>query len=129
MTTQDISPLIHEWLAAWTGGEADKLLQFYSDDIHYIDPAHPEGIEGIEQLEQYLTKLLSKNPDWVWTAEEIIPNPAGCTLRWKAQIPIHGEIVTLRGLDIVEIKDYRITRNEVYFDRTPWLETIQRSKK
>ena len=35
-----------EWLNAWTGNNPEKLIDFYSDDTFYRDPANPEGING-----------------------------------------------------------------------------------
>ncbi len=67
----------------------------------------------------YLQKLLLKNPDWVWKALEIMPTEKGFTLKWQASVPIGGEILQFAGVDIVEMKEGKITRNEVYFDPTP----------
>lgn len=62
-----------------------------------------------------------------WEAEELIPTPAGCTLKWKARIPVNGDEITEYGLDILEIRDGRISRNEVFFDRLNWLSKLQQS--
>ena len=113
-----MNDFISTWLKAWTGNKPDALLDFYAEDAFYADPARPGGLRGKEELRGYFTRLLARNPDWVWTAEEIIPSEKGCTLKWKAQIPVKGETVILYGLDIVEIENDRITRNEVFFDRT-----------
>ena len=113
---------IHDWLRSWTGGVPDKLLGYYSNDAYYSDPANQAGIRGIENLRPYLTKLLAKNPNWIWSAEEIIPTEKGCTLKWKALIPVGNGSIELCGLDIIEITAGKISRNEVYFDRVPWEE-------
>ena len=109
------------WLSAWTGNKPAILLDFYTDDAFYLDPAYPKGLKGKEQLSTYLKKLLQRNPDWKWTAEELFPTEKGFTLKWKAEIPINGEALVIYGLDIVELTDNRISRNEVYFDRHDWL--------
>lgn len=112
-----------EWLPAWTGGEAsvDRLIHCYADTAFYRDPVKPEGLTGKDALRAYLQKLLKRNPDWVWAAEEIIPTQKGFTLKWRATIPVEGRLVSVSGLDIVELEDGYITRNEVFFDRTPLL--------
>jgi hypothetical protein len=106
-----------KWLAAWTGNKPEYLRSFYSEDAHYRDPVMSIGISGAELL-PYFTKLLSRNPDWHWEAVEILPTPKGFCLKWKASIPTAGKNVEVMGLDIVEIQNEKITRNEVYFDRT-----------
>lgn len=110
-----------EWLAAWTGNQPDKLLTYYTDDAFYLDPANKQGLKEQEQLRAYFTKLLKYNPDWKWEAVEIMETAKGFTLKWKATIPVGETIVTEYGLDIVELTDGKISRNEVYFDRVDWM--------
>jgi hypothetical protein len=104
-----------EWLAAWTGNSPDRLREFYSSDAFYRDPAKPQGLRGDELL-PYFKKLLAKNPDWVWERVEVLPVEKGFCLKWKASIPMAEKTIHETGLDIVEMKDGKITRNEVYFD-------------
>ena len=110
-----------EWLQAWTGNTPDKLLQFYSKESYYQDPANPNGLKDHTQILAYFQKLLSKNPNWVWKMDELYPTPKGFILKWNATIPIGQESLTSTGMDIVELEDKKITRNEVYFDRTEML--------
>ena len=105
------------WLASWTGNRPDVLIDFYSQDAFYLDPAKPNGLSGRENILTYFKKLLQKNPNWKWTREEIFPTEKGFTLKWKAEIPIANENLILFGLDIVEMTGDKISRNEVYFDR------------
>ena len=108
------------WLSAWTGGKdsVEKLLSFYARDAFYLDPARPEGIKGKSELNLYFNKLLSNNPNWSWKADEIIPTEHGFVLKWVAIIPNKDRTLIVKGLDIVEVKEDLITRNEVYFDRS-----------
>jgi hypothetical protein len=112
--------LCDRWLPAWTGGRAavERLLSHYAEDCLYLDPARPEGITSRDELRAYFTTLLRKNPHWSWEAAEIIPTACGFVLKWQAQIPVGTRVITLKGLDIVEVEAGLISRNEVYFDRT-----------
>lgn len=64
------------------------------------------------ELLAYFTKLLAKFPDWTWKAVEVIPSESGFCLKWEANA--NGAVFV--GLDIVEMSDGKISRNEVYFD-------------
>lgn len=119
MPSSDFTQLCAEWLDSWTGNQPYKLLAFYAENAFYSDPAHPEGLRGHSEIFPYLQKLLSKNPDWVWKALEIMPTEKGFTLKWQARVPVAGKIVQFTGVDIVEMKEGKISRNEVYFDPTP----------
>jgi predicted SnoaL-like aldol condensation-catalyzing enzyme len=114
----DLNEFCRRWLRAWTGNRPQELVQFYAGDAYYQDPARPGGLRGSQQLLEYFTRLLRKNPDWVWTATEVIPTAKGLVLKWTATIPQASSVVTVAGLDILEIREGKITRNEVYFDRS-----------
>lgn len=105
-----------QWLAAWTGNRPDYLISFYSDEAFYSDPYIPQGLKGKEQLLEYFRKLISIYPDWKYEPVEIFPTQNGFTLKWKLSIPVNSETVVDYGLDIVEISNDKIIRNEVYFD-------------
>ena len=117
-----------QWLPAWTGNDPDKLLQFYTQNAFYSDPANPEGIQGIEQLRDYFTKLLAANPNWVWEPVEVFPTVNGFNVKWRAVILIGKKKVVEFGMDIVELEDGKISRNEVYFDRSRWLDLLPKGK-
>jgi hypothetical protein len=114
------------WLNAWTGNRPDTLLSFYTQDAFYSDPANRQGLRGHVQLLPYFSKLLKFNPEWKWTAIEIIATDKGFTLKWEASIPVSGSAIIELGLDIVELANGKISRNEVYFDRTAWLNALTR---
>ena len=124
MKANVLHPFMDSWLASWTGNRPLILLNFYSQDAYYRDPVTPDGLRGREQISVYFKKLLQKNQNWKWTREEIFPTEKGFTLKWKAEIPLEEEILIIYGLDIVEITDNKISRNEVYFDRHDWLMKI-----
>ena len=116
MNVKEAEIFCEKWLPSWTGDNPAALIKFYSDDALYLDPTIKEGLKGKGSLLTYFTKLLKNNPNWKWTSEEIIPTEKGFTLKWKAVIPAGQEEIIEYGLDIVEITDGKITRNEVYFD-------------
>ena len=112
------------WLPSWTGGDADRLLSFYTDDAFYADPAVPAGIRGRASLEAYFGPLLARNPAWVWTHSGSTPIPGGLLNRWHASVPTGASAVELDGVCTVELRDGRIARNEVFFDRSALLAAL-----
>lgn len=113
------------FLAAWTGNRPEELLAFYAEDAFYRDPGRPQGLRGHAELRPYFTRLLAANPAWVWTLVELHLTGNGFTLKWHASIPAGAATVEEDGLDIVEVADGRITRNEVYFDRVGLTKALQ----
>ncbi len=129
MEYKDLVEYLNDWLDTWTGNRPEELLAFYSKDALYQDPANPAGIQGHEQILSYFKRLLKVYPDWIWESQEIYPTETGAVLKWRCQIQVGDDIITEQGMDIVEIVNMKITRNEVYFDRTKLLAAMKKLKK
>lgn len=123
-TEEELEGFCKRWLAAWTGNDPAGLLDFYAGDAFYSDPAVRDGLRGRDEMARYFEKLLAANPDWKWEVREVLPTAKGCTLKWHAIIPVGDAVVEEDGVDIVEIEDWKITRNEVYFDRAGLLKAL-----
>lgn len=121
--------LCDAWFEAWTGNEPERLLSFYAEDCRYVDPARPHGLRGHAELRPYFVKLLGLNPHWVWKRRELHPlaHERGFVVLYEATIPIGGETLVERGMDLVLLDAAgKIARNEVFFDRARWLAMLGR---
>ncbi len=116
MNEKEIMDFCKIWLAAWTGNHPEKLIDFYSEDAFYLDPAKPEGLNGRKRILTYFKKLLAANPTWQWEAVEVFPTERGFVGKWKATIPTKSKVIVEHGMDIVEIENGKVKRNEVYFN-------------
>ena len=124
-TATEAADFAARWLPAWTGNRPEALADFYSEDAFYLDPAVPAGLRGKPALLAYFRKLLARNPGWVWTQIEGIPMQDGFLNKWRVAIPFDGGALDLVGVCLVQLDaDGKIRRNEVYFDRTPWLAAL-----
>ena len=121
----EIKQFCELWLAAWTGNRPLSLIEFYSKDSFYQDPANPDGLKGHSEILPYFTRLLAVNPKWEWQIDEVFSIKKGFVLKWKAIIPVGKTLIRESGLDIVELEEEKIVRNEVYFDRTTWLKALR----
>ena len=113
-----------EWLPAWTGNRPDLLTSFYSADAFYADPGVPSGVRGRTALLAYFTKLLARNPRWVWTHRGSIALVDGFLNKWHASVPVGARTVEIDGVCTVQLRDGKIYANEVFFDRTELLAAI-----
>ena len=89
MNKEQAEVLCQRWLPPWTGDRPKELIECYADEAFYRDPARPDGTKGRVELLAYLRKLLSRNPDWVWEAEEVCPLYLGKAhrLHWGLPAP------------------------------------------
>ena len=113
------------WLPAWSGNRPEYLASFYTDDAVYADPAVPQGVVGRDALIAYFTKLLARNPSWVWTHRGSIAMTDGFLNQWHASIPIGERSIEVDGVCTVQLRDGRIYRNEVFFDRSELLQAMK----
>ena len=128
MNEDELFEFCKEWLSTWTGNQPQELIKFYSEDALYVDPAHREGLKGHQDILQYFERLLRVYQDWRWKPIEVFPIKTGGIVKWECEIPVGQEVLHEVGMDIVEIEDGKITRNEVYFDRTRLLAAVERKK-
>ena len=112
------------WLPAWSGNRPELLTSFYSDDAFYSDPGIPEGVRGRDALLRYFTRLLARNPRWVWTHRRSIPLVDGFLNYWHAQVPVGDRTLEIDGVCVVQLRDGKIYSNEVFFDRSELLAAI-----
>lgn len=130
MNKEEAKEFASKWLPAWTGNKPEKLAEFYSDDCFYLDPAIPSGVNGKAALLAYFRKLLSQNPEWVWTQIEPIPMEGGFLNKWLAKIPVGPKIIECVGVCFVQFDGQgKIKRNEVYFDRSKLISEIYKFSK
>ena len=129
MNKNELFQFCTDWLAEWTGNNPEALLKYYHEDALYIDPANREGFKGHKEISKYFERLLALNPDWTWKPLEIFPINTGAVLKWECSIPVGLETIHEICLDIVEIEGEKITRNEVYFDRTRLLAAIEKNRR
>ncbi len=129
MDKDELVDFARKWLNAWTGNRPELLIEFYSEDAFYSDPEHRQGLKGIKEIRPYFTRLLDVYREWVWKPIELFPIEEGFIIKWECTIPVGSKVINELGVDIVELKDGKIVRNEVYFDRTRLMKAIEELKK
>lgn len=123
MDREALREFCERWLAAWTGDRPEVLIEFYCPDALYRDPARPAGLRGQEEILEYFQLLLARNPDWRWSVVDAWPlEEDRFVLKWRCRIPVGERVIEEVGVDLVELREGRIWRCEIYFDRTNWRE-------
>ncbi len=128
MNKEELFSFCEEWLSSWTGNQPAKLLSYYTSDALYVDPANKEGLEGHKEILPYFERLLRVYHDWAWKPLEVFPTEKGAIVKWRCEIRVGKETIDEIGLDIVEFEGRKISRNEVYFDRTRLMAAVERKK-
>jgi steroid delta-isomerase-like uncharacterized protein len=116
MTDEKVLEFCKSWLKAWGSDDTEKLLSFYHENAFYQDPVVPNGIQGRPQLEKYISKAFGRYKGWSWEFEKCFPTEGGVFVKYTATVPLKDRTYKFQGVDLLEISDGKITRNEAYFD-------------
>ncbi|RJP66630.1 MAG: nuclear transport factor 2 family protein [Candidatus Abyssobacteria bacterium SURF_17] len=112
--------LAERFLGAWNTQDVARVVAVYTDDATYVDPNTRGPVRGADALRRYLTKLFGRwKMRWSLREAYLLDGRDGCAVLWHAtfQKPEGGQIVEADGMDFVKVRNERIERNEVYFDR------------
>ena len=124
MDADEARAFSERWLPAWSGNHPDLLASFYTEDAVYSDPAIPSGVQGRQALLAHFTKLLGRNPEWVWSHRGSVPMQDGFLNLWHASIPTAGRTVEADGACTVQLREGLIFANHVFFDRSELLRAL-----
>jgi uncharacterized protein (TIGR02246 family) len=113
--------LADEFLEAWNSQDVERVVAIYTDDVTYVDPNTRGAVKGADALRRYLRKLFAGwKMRWALREAYLLDGRNGCAILWHAtfQTPGGGTTVEADGMDLVIVRDGRVERNEVCFDRT-----------
>jgi ketosteroid isomerase-like protein len=112
--------LADRFLGAWNTQDVERVVSCYTPDVEYRDPNTRGSVRGGEALRRYLTKLFAGwKMHWSLREAYLFDGGRGCAVLWHATFERPGgeTMVGIDGMDFVEVRDDRIARNEVCFDR------------
>jgi len=120
MDNERMLALAEEFLRAWNSQEVERVLECYTPDAEYRDPNTRGTVRGADSLRRYLTKLFATwRMHWTVREAQVFADTQGCAVLWHATFGrlTDDRTIAIDGIDYVEVRDGRIARNEVCFDR------------
>ncbi len=126
VTEAEARAFCDKWLPNLVGGESslNKLMTFYSENAVYEDPNVPEGLKGKPAVSDFLRTLLKKYPAWKFEIVSLYPTRKGFVLQYTGSIPVeNGKVIkNFRGIDIIELENGKIAKQQGYYDRHVFFE-------
>jgi uncharacterized protein (TIGR02246 family) len=107
-------------LAAWNEQDVEKVVDCYTEDCVYLDPNTRGPVVGREALRRYLTKLFARwRMHWSRREAFLLADGGGTAFLWQAELTpaAGGATAKIEGMDLALVRDGKLYRNEVYFDR------------
>jgi steroid delta-isomerase-like uncharacterized protein len=118
-------------LAAWNERSIDDFLTLLADDVEWYDPAMPDPpARGRAAVRAFAEAVLHAFPDFKYEIQAPVCNSADgsrCAIVWRISAthlrPLEplkyaptGRLVTIDGVDILDVRDGKVTRILTTFD-------------
>ena len=101
----------------FSGGNMKVLDEVFSEDILFVDPMFPEGLEGIKAL---VKKNNDSFDDWHFTMHLVLCDDDKVTVRWSGKgrhvNSFMGESPTGNQVELNGISIYQIESNKIVAD-------------
>jgi len=116
-------------IEAWNTHEVGRVLECYTDDLVYRDPNTRGEVRGAAAFGRYLGKMFGL---WEmhWHVDQVYPfrDAEGAAALWTATLKFRsgGDTIPVAGMDLTLVRDGRLSRNEVFFDRFAIAELLGR---
>jgi predicted ester cyclase len=114
-------------------GSFDALIAHDIDAL--LSYWHPEGIQdwvvlgvfrGHDEIRELFNGILAATPDLELIVENVVADDRRCAIQWRSRathngapfmgIEPTGRVIELRGVDLMEVEDGLVVRNNVYYD-------------
>ncbi len=115
-----------EWAAAYSSGDADRLLALYTDDALWEEVAIGLAAHGQDEIRAHLDRLYTAVPDFTVEATNGFVAGDQAVVEWvisgtySADFPgmptAAGQPFSLRGASVFDLVDEKIRRYTEYWD-------------
>ncbi len=115
MTGNDVERLVAAYQAAWLAHDVDAIMALVADDIVFHDLTAGVRVEGGEAFRAHVAATIDRLPDFSFVAHWVYLSADTGVAEWTvtATAP-DGRRLEYDGVDVMNCRDGRITRNAVY---------------
>lgn len=133
MASQDTQRIVDLVLQLWNTGNPEIANQLYTDNSEREDPNRSEPTRGGREIAQYIALVRTAFPDFKLEMKEKIVDGDHIASHWTCTgthkgdflgIPPTGKRVEVNGMTLAQVKDGKVVRERVYFDRLGMLEQL-----
>jgi steroid delta-isomerase-like uncharacterized protein len=126
-----LPPPLAEWAAAYSSGDADRLLALYTDDALWEEVAIGLAAHGQDEIRAHLDRLFTAVPDFTVDVNNGFVAGDQAVVEWVISgtysadfpglPPAAGQHFSLRGASVFELTDGKIRRYTEYWDAYAFL--------
>ena len=124
---------IRDYFEAMDRRDVDAMLEHWAED-GFEDMVPVGVIRGHDELRRTMTAQFAAMPDMRTTVTRLVAGEHSCAVEWRIEgtfdgapymdLEPTGSHIELRGVDLIELEDGKITSNTAYFDSSSYARQI-----
>lgn len=124
LTTKEVNRVVKERFAAWASGDLAQVLDLYHEEARYWDTRTVGGVSGRDGIASHLGRVLREfDMQFALLEEHRLDGRDAAIALWECGVRRRDErgnpgqdLLLQRGMNIIEIRDGLIVRDECYND-------------
>jgi len=141
MNETTIRSLVDDLVSAWNSRDIERFMGHLDEAVVWDDPAMLYGpMVGHDAVRRFSESLLRAFPDFSYRVREpicVAQSGTRCVIPWEICATHTGyfdflgvaptqQVITMRGVDVLEIEGVKVTRIDTLFNVLPALEQALR---
>jgi ketosteroid isomerase-like protein len=124
LPTKEISRLVQERFSRFESGDPARVMDVYSDAVEYWDTKCPSRLQGKRALGQHLSAFLADfDVRYALLEEHRLDGQDAAIVLWECAVrrrlpqgALSDDMVMQRGMNLLQVADGQVCRDEVYMD-------------
>lgn len=108
---------VRAYYAAWSSGNVNEVMTFFTPDVVYEDVATGELAKGAAEVRGFAAKFLSESSGVKVEPTSILVGEHSAAVEWTMGAGTGKDAWTVRGVAVLEHRKGQITRATDYWDR------------
>jgi len=120
--------LLDRYVELYNAGDLDACMELYAHDA--VQRMHDGIFEGIDAIQERLARDLTAFPDAKYVVDSFVEDGETFADEWTftgtntgpfrlpdgSEVPATGRSVEIKGMELVEVRDGKITVDNLYYD-------------
>ena len=107
---------VRDYYAAWSSGNVDEVMTYFTPDAVYEDVATAELATGAAEVRTFASKFLQSSPGVKVEPTNVVIGDHSAAVEWTMGAGAGKDAWTVRGAAILQHRDGQITRATDYWN-------------
>ena len=122
----DARGFVRDYYAAYSSKQLDRLVAYYADDVHLVDPTFEIDVQGRGVIAQQMTEALPAYDEMIWTPANVVGAGNQLVVEGEVRGKFRGKPFDMKFVTCFVFRDGKIVRHHDYLDSTNFFAQIGR---